>query len=248
MKNVNTTFVAPLALAGLLVSGQAQAGDLSGSLSFDANSHFISYGFDVWGGGESPSGEGTFNPSLSLDYKVNDNWSFSAGFWLDANDNLGDFDVVETDTWIGVAYTSGITQASIKFQNWQYGGTSEEILDLGLSFDTFLSPSITIHKRLGAGASGGYNGTFLVVGAEHSLTGCENFSLTIPVSVAFALDEFHTTESGYGFASIGLQGSYAMTDSSSLNFGVTYYDTDDQVVANIDDSFFTYNAGITFTF
>jgi hypothetical protein len=246
MKTLNPKFLASITAAGLFTAGQAHA-DLSAELSLDYNSHFISYGFDIWSDGDSPAG--TFNPSLSVEYKVNDCWSLNAGFWLDVNDNGGGpFETVETDVWIGASYTAGITTASLTLQNWQYGGTSEEILDFGLSFDTFLSPSIMIHKRLDEGASGGFDGTFLVVGAEHSFEISDQFSITIPVSVGFALDEFHTTESGYGFASIGLSANYTINDMTSLHAGVAYWDTDDDVIGNVEDSFFTYNAGVTFTF
>jgi hypothetical protein len=246
MTHRNQKFLSAITAAGLVSVGQAQA-DLSADLSFDYNSHFISYGFDVWADGDDP--QGTFNPSLSLNYEVDENLSFNAGFWLDVNDNGGGpFETVETDVWLGVAYTSGITTASLTYQNWQYGGTSEEVLDLGLSFDTLFSPSVTLHKRLSAGASGGFNGTFLVLGAEHSFDISDKFSLTIPVSVGFALDEFHTTESGYGFASIGLSANYAVNDMTSFHAGVTYWDTDDQVIGNAEDSFFSFNAGVTFSF
>ncbi len=246
--NYKLPLVAILGAASMTTSPTASAGELSGSLSLDYNSHFISYGFDVWGGGKSPSGASTFNPSVGIDYKINDKWSLNSGFWLDVNNNLGSFETVETDIWFGASYTSGITTVSATFQNWQYGGTSEEVFDLGVSFDTFLSPSVTIHHRLNEGASGGFDGTFLVVGAEHSFKINDCFSVNVPVSVGFALSEFHTTETGYGFASIGLQGSYSLSDSTSLNFGVTYYDTDDAVIGNADSSFFTYNAGISFSF
>lgn len=226
----------------------SSAEKLSGSISFDYNSHFISYGFDVWGGGKNPSGESTFNPSVSIDYQVNDQWTLSSGFWLDVNDNTGDFETVETDIWFGASYTTGITTISGTFQNWQYGGVSEEVFDLGVSFDTFLSPSVMLHHRLDEGASGGFDGTFLLVGAEHTFELSDSFSITVPVAVGFALSEFHTTETGYGYASIGLQGSYALNESTSLNVGATYYDTDDAVVGNVDDSFITYNAGISISF
>ncbi len=222
---------------------------LSGSISLDLNSHFISYGLDVWAGGSSATRAWTFNPSLSLDYKISDKLTATTGIWMDVNGNgASSFDGVETDVWAGLAYTSGITTYSATFQNWQYGGTSEEVLDLGVSFDTFLSPSIVLHKRLGAGASGGFNGEFLVVGAEYSYDVSEKLSLTIPLAVGYALSEFHTTEDGYAYTSLGLQGSYALSDSSSLNAGITYYDTDASVTGNAADSFFTYNAGVSFSF
>jgi|TARA_B110000285_G_scaffold146994_1_gene164017 hypothetical protein len=234
--------------AASMMTSPLSAGELSGSISFDYNSHFISYGFDVWGGGKNPSGESTFNPSVSIDYQVNDQWTLSSGFWLDVNDNTGDFETVETDIWFGASYTTGITTISGTFQNWQYGGVSEEVFDLGVSFDTFLSPSVMLHHRLDEGASGGFDGTFLLIGAEHTFELSDSFSITVPVAVGFALSEFHTTETGYGYASIGLQGSYALNDSTSLNVGATYYDTDDAVVGNVDDSFITYNAGISISF
>jgi hypothetical protein len=107
MKNT-IPFLTVLGAASMITS-PLSAGELSGSLSFDYNSHFISYGFDVWGGGKNPSGESTFNPSASIDYKINDQWTLSSGFWLDVNDNTGDFETVETDIWFGASYTTGIT-------------------------------------------------------------------------------------------------------------------------------------------
>jgi len=248
-----------MALAGVaLVSiGNVRAGELTGSLSFDFNSHFISYGADIWSDGDSP--EGTFNPSINFDYQINDSWTLNMGAWLDVNDNDGgSFETKETDVWIGIAYTTGCVTASATYQSWQYASDVEDILDIGLSFDTFLSPSLTLHHRLSSGAAAGFDamgnqtngfsGTFLTGSLEHSWELSESFSLTVPFSIGFALDEFHTTESGYGFASIGLQGSYAFNDMASFNFGLTYYDTDEDVVANVDDSFFTYNAGVSFSF
>ena len=213
---------------------------LSGTLSLDLNSHFVSL-TDQW----------TFNPSLSLDYALNDAITISAGFWLDVNDNIpaGDFESQETDIWIGASYTTGITTVSATFQNWQYAGDSEEILDIGISLDTFLSPSLTIHHRIDEGASGGNDGTFLVLGLGHSFDINDKLSLSIPFSLGFAADEFHTDESGYGFASLGLQASYAINSYTSFNAGVTYYTTDDEVVANAEeDDFLTANAGISFSF
>lgn len=248
MINIKKTSLGLFSAASLVTASTAQAGDLSASLSLDMNSHFISYGFDVWGAGNGS--DALFNPSLSLDYQINENWSFSTGFWLDVNDKPAgsSYSTQETDTWVGIAYSKDIYTVSATYQSWQYAGDTEEIFDVGVSFDTFLSPSITWHNRLDPGASGGANGSFLVLGAEHSFEVNDKFSVAVPVSVGFALSDFHTTEDGYGFASIGLQGSYTLTDVSAFNFGVTYYDTDSGVVGNADDSFLTYNAGISFSF
>ncbi|MGJ8677261.1 MAG: hypothetical protein ACSHX0_07070 [Akkermansiaceae bacterium] len=236
--------------AATIATGSATAGELSGSVSLDYNSHFISYGSDVWGAGDSLTDAPTFNPSVGIDYAISDALTFSTGFWLDVNDNASsDFETVETDIWFGLSYTSGIVTYSATFQNWQYAGDSEEILDLGVSFDVMFAPSITLHHRLDAGPGlGGNEGTYLVVGAGHGFDVNDCFSVSIPVAVGFALDEFHTDEDGYGFASIGLQGSYTLTDATSLNFGVTYYTTDGDVTGNADEDFLTANAGVSFSF
>ena len=112
---------------------------------------------------------------------------------------------------------------------------------------------------MGEGASGGETGTFAVLGLEHGFGLSKNFSLSIPVSAGFALtDNYHREESaggaasGFAFFTVGLQGSYALNDWSSLNFGLTYYSTDDDVTFNStdggDDDFFTWNVGYSFNF
>lgn len=248
--------IVSLISCAVISSSSVSAGELTGSLSLDWNSHFMSYGVDVWGSGTSASRKWTFNPSLSLDYKINDKLTLSSGFWMDVNDNPtgSDIETQETDVWFGVSYTAGIATFSATYQSWQYGinpdqsySDTEEVLDLGVAFDTVLSPSLTIHKRLD-GAGNQHLGTFAVLGAEHTFEMNEKFSVTIPVAVGFALTDFHTTETGYAFASAGVQASYALSSFSSFNFGVTYYDTDKKVVGNSEDSFLTYNAGISFDF
>jgi hypothetical protein len=156
--------------------------------------------------------------------------------------------VAETDTWIGVAYDAGLVTGSVTLQNWQYGGASEEILDFGLSVDTFLSPSLTLHKRLSAGANPGFNGWFAVFNAAHSIDVTEQISVTIPAQIGFALADFHTTETGYGFANIGVSVSYALTESVSVNANVKYWNTDGGVTGNVDNEFFTYGVGASFAF
>jgi hypothetical protein len=60
----------------------------SGWLSFDLNSHFVSYGSDVWGGGTS-WGRGVFNPSFELAWATPvKGLSAVVGTWWDVNNNL----------------------------------------------------------------------------------------------------------------------------------------------------------------
>ena len=253
MKN-NTLLLSTLAAAAV-ATGSATAGELTGSLSLDYNSHFTLYGQDVWSAGSNLTSQATINPALSLNYQVTDALSFQTGFWLDVNDNAGsDFESQETDVWFGASYTSGIVTYSATYQNWQFGvnpeGTnadSEEVLDLAVSFDTFLSPSLTYHKRLD-GAGNVPLGSIFVLSASHSFDLTEKLSVTIPASIAAVTDRLNGTESGYAYTSVGLQGSYALTDSLSLNAGITYFTTDGDVAGNTDEDFHTINAGVSYSF
>lgn len=253
MKN-NTLLLTALSAAAI-ATGSATAGELTGSLSLDYNSHFTLYGQDVWGAGSNLTTQATLNPALSLNYQVNDALSFQTGFWLDVNDNAGsDFETQETDIWLGVSYTSGIATYSATYQTWQYGtnlegsnADSEEVLDLAVSFDTFLSPSLTYHKRLD-GSGNQSLGSILVLSASHSFDISEKFSVTIPVSIAAVTDKLNGSDSGYAYTSAGLQGSYALNDSTSLNAGITYFTTDGDVAGNVDEDFHTINAGVSYSF
>lgn len=259
MKKANIISTTALASVLALSSANAEVGDLSAGLSLDLNSHFISYGFDVWGAGNDTD-VATFNPSVSLSYQATDALSFSTGFWLDVNDNVSsDFETVETDIWFGVSYAYGIGTYSATFQNWQYAGDSEEIIDLNASFDTFLSPSVTIHGRADQGAAGGSEGVFLDLGISHGYDLAEKSSLSLSLNLGVALTEaYHSSissggsvdaDSGYAYTKLGLGYSYAVSDSASFNAGIAYYLTDeDVVVGNPEEDFLTYSLGVSYSF
>lgn len=233
---------------------------ISGSLAFDAYSHFISYGADVWDDGDE-FGNFAFNPSLELTFDLGGGLSASLGTWWDVNDKGGDSfggHLEEIDVWAGLSYTKGIYTVSATYQQWYYGDSTEEILDLGLAIDTFLSPSLTIHQRIDAGASGGDEGTIAVLGLEHGFE-AGPVSFSVPLNVAyFITDDFHGpgADSGFGYASLGLGASVPlefMSDSLggdwAFNAGLTYYVTnDDVVIGDPEDSFLVTNFGISCDF
>lgn len=242
------TYIAPVAPA------PAAESKLSGSISADWNSHFISYGTDVWGGQSSLTREDTLFVSVGIDYAISDSLTFSTGFWLDVNDNdagdtanSDDFGVQETDIWFGLSKSMGIATYSATFQNWQYAGESEEVLDLAVSLDTFLSPSLLWHKRLD-GSGPQQLGSMLVLSGSYDMDLTDSLSLSIPVAVAYATEELNGSEDGYAYTSVGLQGSYALTEQASANFGLTYYMTDEDVTGNSVEDFLTANAGVSFSF
>ncbi len=228
---------------------------VSGTLSLDVNTHFISYGADVWGAG-SEFRDALFNPSLELVWALPADTSFSLGTWWDVNgnavSNIGK-NIQEIDVWAGLSKSFGAVDATLLYQQWYYASDTEQIIDLILGFDAPFSPSITIHGRPDAGASGGDEGVVTVLGAGYDFE-AGPVAFSIPVGVAFATDGFHGGDAGFAYTSVGLQGSMPLGIPSeygewALNAGITFYYTDDNVIPNNpDDAFLTGNIGISCAF
>ncbi|MCW1912525.1 hypothetical protein OJ996_03000 [Luteolibacter sp. GHJ8] len=233
--------------------------NFSGTLSLDVNSHFVSYGFDVWGDGNDLEGP-TFNPAIELTWGLPANFSLILGTWWDVNGKVPSAiggKLQEIDVWAGLGYKVGDLSVTALYQNWIYGSANEQIVDLKFAYDTFLSPSLTIHNRVDPGASGGSNGTIVVAGVSHSID-AGPVSIAFPLNIAYFVDDdFHpaSTDSGFGYGSIGINATLPLTflgDSAgewNVHGGFTYYVTDSDVVANSDagrpdNDFLTANIGI----
>ncbi|MCB1133927.1 MAG: hypothetical protein KDN05_22605 [Verrucomicrobiae bacterium] len=235
---------------------------ISGTLTLDINTHFISYGLDVWSDDNPQINELNFNPMLELAFALPNDFTFTLGSWADVNDkgnggSLGG-DLREVDIWAGLSYTYEKFTVGVTAQNWLYGSASEEILDVKFSYDCLLSPSLTIHNRLGAGASGGDEGTILVLGLSHSVE-AGPVTVSFPFNVAyFATDEFHGAgnDDGFGYCSIGVGASLPLTPYIGGSFGewdlhggLTYYFTDDDIISNNDhNDFLTASLGLGLSF
>ncbi|WP_035608997.1 hypothetical protein [Haloferula sp. BvORR071] len=231
----------------------------SGTLSLDLNSHFVSYGLDVWGDGNDLEGP-TFNPALELTWQLPANFSFILGTWWDVNGKVPSAiggDLQEIDIWAGLGYKWDKLSITGLYQNWNYGSGNEQIVDVKFAYDCFLSPSLLIHNRVDPGASGGHNGTVIVAGISHSVD-VGPVTLAFPLNVAFFTDDdFHpgSVDSGLGYGSLGINATLPLTflgdkgGEWNIHGGFTYYLTDNDVVGNPrsgrpDGDFFTSNIGI----
>ncbi len=280
MKNRNkaiTTLLSSLALA----SSVAMAGNeemkketmtpapaseevVTGSLKLDFNSHFVSYGADVWADDDSLSDMG-FNPALELVFALPNGFSATLGTWWDVNSkgdsstsvgNIGG-QLREVDVWAGLSYKYDKFSVGVTFQDWLYGSQTEEILDVKFAYECFLAPSLTIHNRLGAGASGGNEGTILVLGLSHSVE-AGPMTLSFPVNIAYFLDDdYHanSVDDGFGYASVGVGAALPLSPyigealgEWTFNAALNYYFTDSDVVGNFDDNFLTSTVGLSLAF
>ena len=234
---------------------------ISGVLSLSANSHFISYGNDVWRDGSSMSDLG-FNPSLEYTFQLPENFSLILGTWWDVNSKGGQplgGDIQEIDVWAGVGWSIDKFSIATTYQAWNYNSGTEQILDVKLAYDCFLSPSLLFHNRLAVGGSGGADGTVVVLGLGHTVE-AGPVSISFPVNFATMLGENYYggssgSDSGYAYTSIGIQASYPLAflgdkyGKWSLNGGFTQYWTNGSVIpGNPINNFLTYNFGLAANF
>jgi hypothetical protein len=209
MKNkYHRTILQSVVLATALTSSVAYAGTaeetapvapapvedvISGVLKLDFNTHFISYGSDVWGDGSSMS-DPTFNPMVELAFALPADLTLTLGTWWDVNSKIDSAiggRIQEVDVWTGLSYSIDKLTISATYQAWMYGSDTENILDVKFAYDTFLSPSLTIHQRLNQGAAVGDEGTILLVGLSHSIE-AGPVTVSFPVNIAyFATEGFH---------------------------------------------------------
>lgn len=276
--NYRNRFLTPL-LALALPTGLATAGTpetvappapapaedvISGVLKLDFNTHFISYGADVWGDGSSMS-DPTFNPMLELAFALPADLTFTVGTWWDMNSKVDSAiggRLQEVDVWAGLSYTYEKFTVSATYQAWMYASDTEDILDIKFAYDCLLSPSLTIHNRLDQGAAFGDEGTVLVLGLSHGIE-AGPVSISFPFGIAYFLEEdFHNPSSnggsddGFGFVSLGVAATLPLTPyigdgfgDWSLNGGLTYYFTDDDVIPNNPQSdFLTASLGLAVSF
>jgi hypothetical protein len=261
-----------LAVAGVaapLAVGQEAEKKVSGVFGVDFNTHFISYGLDVWTAGNDWS-EGTINPYAELSFNVEDTFSVTFGTWWDVNDNADSSiggDLQEVDVYAGIGFDIDKFSLGATYQEWYYGGGVERVVDLSVGYDDTgmiaddfaLNPYVLIHIRPDDEDLGLEEGAVFVVGIEPSfnLVDSEDFvlDLSVPVAAGFATDDFHGGDGGFAYVSVGGFVSVPLTfipaeyGDWALGAGLTYYHTSEDVIpSNPDENFVTGTVGVSLAF
>lgn len=253
------------ALIALFFSSATSAAEnISADVGVSYNTHFISYGADVWGGGNDFYGHrSTTFVWGDLAIKATDALTFTLTLWSDNNNNVtsnigGHIQEVDFDP--GFTYAFGKFTAGVGYNAWSYAGDVEESVDLSLGFDdtgliwpgiTF-GPKLTFHDRVsGNGAQKIGSAFVLSVGPSFPLG--DGFSLAIPAGIAFftTKDFQGGTKSGYGFSYLGGSLGYglafipAMYGKWSVNFDLIEYFTEKKAIpGNPESSFLTASLGL----
>lgn len=256
--------LAAAAFTGSPARAQEEAVGSAYSLSFgtDYTSHFISYGADVWGGGDefSPfSARSTAFTYGTLTSKFTDNLSGFVNVWGDINNNVESGiggSIQEIDVNVGLTLT--IDKFSITAANglWVYSGDEEKIFDVVVGFNdggtliegVGLNPNVTLHYRYDGNGTQ-ETGLVVVPGIKPSFTfGADSqfpVTLAIPVAAGFFTDDgYQGGDSGFGFLSAGGVVSVPLafvpkqfglwTLSASA---IYYYTPEDQIPNNPDEHF-----------
>jgi hypothetical protein len=257
-----------LAIAALMTPATATAGTVSakgttmvtppveekpfitGNLSLFYDTHFISYGQDVWGVGND-WGEWFFHPSFELDFQITDSLQFYVNVWADVNDqiegDIGDY-VQEIDVNVGFYYTLDKFKFQLGYGSWNYASQTEHIIDGKVTYmDGLINPFVAVHGRVGIDLPGYDEGVVGQIGVAPSTT-LGPVTLSFPVTVSFDTDGFHAGGEGFAYVSAGVGASIPIHKQISLSLGATYYHTQDDVIPNAEEDFVVGSAGIVFTF
>ena len=251
-------------------TGAFAGGKLTGDLSYSYNSHFVSYGADVWGGGSKIFGDRSTNFfNGDLYFAVTPELSLMGNVWVEDNDNqatetLGG-NITEIDTNFGATYTLGKVALSAMYGIWHYGGTTEDILDLSVALNDAdmlvkgfaLNPKLLWHDRVAKAASQVDEGSALLlsIGPSFTLIKSESYplSLSIPAGVAFFLDDDFQggSKDGYAYSWGGLSLSLPLAFIPS-DYGtwsvftdwIAYFTEHNAIPGNPKEDFVTADFGI----
>lgn len=256
------------AIAAALSIGSAQAGTaakapvvvepketpfVTGNITVNYDTHFISYGQDVWGAGMD-WGDSLIHPSIELDFAVAENLQFYVNVWADVNDlansSIGKY-VQEVDLNVGFYYTMDKFKFQLGYGAWMYADQTESVIDAKVSYSGLygLNPFVALHGRPDIGDNIGLD-TGLVgqLGIAPGTT-LGPVALTFPVTVSFDTDGFHGGDGGFAYVSAGVAASIPVTKHISIGLAAIYYHTSDDVIAtNPDSDFVTGTAGFTVAF
>lgn len=211
---------------------------VSASVGGAYNTHFVSYGFDIWGAGTDFGENATFNPTFDLAIDLGNGLlpdgfaPLVAGFgiWADVNNNAADTiggDLQEVDFYYSLGSGYGDFSFSVTYQNWLFAGGVEQVIDLGVSYDDSglwndsfaLNPSLLAHKRISAsqvvfndaaGNPRSSNGWVYLLGIEPAFDIIESdaFPMALSIPVTVAFGDDEFFQEA-GFAYVSVGAQFA---------------------------------------
>ncbi|MGV8996648.1 MAG: hypothetical protein ACOH12_06860 [Parvibaculaceae bacterium] len=263
---LKTNLFAATALAALLSTsvGAFAADKISADAGISYNSHFVSYGADVWGGGDDFYGKNSTTFVYGdLYIAPTEASTIFVNVWTDNNKNVPSAiggSLQEIDLNIGGSYKLGIVTLGAAYGSWNYASDTEESVEGSIAIDDSgfmpftLSPKVTYHQRTSANGAQGLGAVVLASVGHTFPLGNDGLTLSVPITVAFFTDDFGADD-GYAYTSggisLGMPLSFISPDFGawSVNFDVIGYTTDkDALPGNKEASFITSQIGLKVAF
>ncbi len=223
---------------------------VTGSLSVTYDTHFVSWGQDIWAAGNSWK-DSLIHPNLELDFNLGGGLQAYFNTWWDINDlaqsSIGNR-IQEVDVNVGLYYTMGKTKFQLGYGSWNYASQTEHIIDGKVSYTGFygLNPWLALHGRVADGIP-------LSTGLVTQLGIAPGFKVgpvdfSVPIAATADTDNFHGGKAGFGYVSVGLTASVPLSKHVSFGVGVTYYHTNGSVIVNPTEDFVTGSATLGVSF
>ena len=227
---------------------------VTGNLTALVQTHFISYGGDGWGIGNSWK-DALFHPSMELDFHLGGGFQAYINTWWDVNSlgvtNIGS-EIQEIDVNAGFLYKSGDWNWKLGYGAWNYASQTQSVVDFKVSHADTLNPFFAIHGRVDDGfAAAKIPFARGAVGQIGIAPGCPlgPITLSMPVTLSVETKGYHGGDGGFAYASAGLTATIPLTKHVSAIIGATYYHTDAAVIPyNPTENFVMGTAGLTVVF
>lgn len=122
---------------------------------------------------------------------------------------------------------------------------------VGLSLDTFLSPSLTWYHDYSDEASGGADGDYVIGSIGYSVPISEEYGISLDLGQELGYNDgyFIVGEGGYSLTTVGvsLPLSESVSMSASASYSVPFGDLEDDGDGNYDNELY-YGVGLAFAF
>ncbi|HEX8322866.1 MAG TPA: hypothetical protein VF595_03030 [Tepidisphaeraceae bacterium] len=251
---------------------------LSYSAGADFTSHFISFGADVWGGGNeiSPfSSRSTAFVYGTVTAKFTDEISGYVNLWSDNNDNVDSAiggPLQEVDFNVGLNYTFEKFTVGVAHAYWMFGGGAEKAFEATLAYNDMdlwentlkgfaLNPSFLVHYRYDStGDLAGENAAVLQAGIKPSFTfdvvDDYPFSVSLPINAGYFTDPYQGGEgAGMGYINAGVTVSVPLAfipkgygNWTAAISEVYFYTFDEDIPGNPEEDFFVTTLSIGVSF
>ncbi|MDB5326671.1 MAG: hypothetical protein JWM57_2240 [Phycisphaerales bacterium] len=250
---------------------------LSYSAGVDATSHFISFGGDVWGGGNEASPFSSRSTTFvygTVSAKFTDELSGYVNLWSDNNDNVDSNiggPIQEIDFNVGLNYTWDKFTFGIAHAYWMFGGGAEKAVEVSAAYNDAdmwentlkgfaLNPSFLAHYRYDStGDLGGANACVLQVGIKPTYTfdSIDDYPITVsvPMNVAYFTDPYQGGDgAGFGYFNAGVSASVPLAfipkgfGAWTASVSEIYYNTTSDIPNNPEDNFFVTTLSVGVSF